>query len=527
MRTPNDQEYANLLAMSDSRRLFVARWTELFDAQISFRFRHRPITRELLGREQNAITLNRQGSQVLDRSVLYAQLVNEETQQLPQVMFKRWSAGFVESSPMDAAERIAGGFALAGHSNELLFQARRHLLNGGDLQEQLDDAVRWHSERSYRRPFLVVVPAAQKGFVPASSGMSLVPAGQEDGQGLLPPALVAEYRRALQRGHVEPTDVFVRAVIETQDANRAWELFRELFDRYLTRLRPSLRPVPLREGTSVFVWDPHPGPDGRAIGFKPKSPFPYPAPPFPSGPRMTTIVDLASSDPVLDVVLDQYTSALHALKADDTRRAFILLIPLLDIAFQCGTGRQRAKPPFARAIEAGALLLALSEPKAHFDHLVQFLRRKSWITGRPALVAKDHEALAILTNEQKWSAICRTYDWNPLVHVRRTHLMAMLRGNMRHPRLRRRTARWDLARAIRARHAYAHRGEPLTDTHLLAVLLETVHQCLAARCVAAETGMEFGALIDLMEDVVTGTRTLPDWPSLALDGLWSLPPYLR
>jgi len=94
----------------------------------------------------------------------------------------------------------------------------------------------------------------------------------------------------------------------------------------------------------------------------------------------------------------------------------------------------------------------------------------------------------------------------------------MLSGSVQDMRQRKRTARWDLARAVRARHSYAHRGAPLTDVYLLAVVMEALYFCLLARCSAAEAGVDFEGLMSNIGRWLAKAGKPPDWKPLILSG---------
>jgi len=368
MRTPNDQEHGHILSMSPGRRSFVARWTELYDPQTPFRWSMRPISRRLIAQEEEQIVLNSKGRRNLAGSTLYANLVDEEWRSMPKTMFKEWSAKFVENAPMDAAQSISRGLSLAGFSHELLFQARRQLLNGSELQEQLDSLMTWHSERSIMREFQVSVPIQRRGITPERLGIFIVPAKS------LSPHIANEYQRARDLGHVDSSAYFAQSSVSTQDANIAWQLFRESYDRYKRRLRPPSRALVLNP-QSVFTWDPYPPPDGRAIGFRPNPKYTYGDFTQLSGEDVNWATAASQADPIIEIILDQYLRAAQSLGRDDISEAFQSLVPLLDIGFSCQKGAWKSVPPFARTIELGALLLAFSEPVALFGHLTTYLRK--------------------------------------------------------------------------------------------------------------------------------------------------------
>ncbi|MEU8003060.1 hypothetical protein AB0B66_18030 [Catellatospora sp. NPDC049111] len=114
------------------------------------------------------------------------------------------------------------------------------------------------------------------------------------------------------------------------------------------------------------------------------------------------------------------------------------------------------------------------------------------------------------------------YRWNGLLARRRAELLGLLAAPGRAVARTRRTARWDMARAVRARHAFAHRGEPMTDAYGLSVALEAAYLCLVARCSAVERGISFADLVTRLDTATGDDPTALDWRRLVTEGEWAL-----
>jgi hypothetical protein len=196
---------------------------------------------------------------------------------------------------------------------------------------------------------------------------------------------------------------------------------------------------------------------------------------------------------------------------------------MLDIAFDCKDGSWSDLTPFARTIELGSTLLAYSAPRHLFTYICEYLRQRCWLNKRqPGITGSEEEALRVITVDRLWYELSKNYAWNDLLQIRRAELLATVKAPRTMLRQARRIARWDIGRAIRARHAFAHRAEPLTDSYLLAVILTSLYLCLAARCFAVEQNMKFSALMHhLYTAVEEGGRNL-NMNSLLLSDEWQL-----
>jgi hypothetical protein len=493
MWTPNERDYAVLREMPSWQRLFVQRWVELTASDIGFRWRQRPLTRRLLQDEASQIVVTRAGRRSIGNSTYQAALLDEEWQDIPKTMFADWSKSKVVANPEGMARDMVHGLSLAGFSQKLVNEVRRVFLDGRNLQDQLDSVLSWHQPLTTPRKFTLVFPLARMGAIPPY--VDWVRRGSED----LPESFKQVMQDARDAGHADATDNFIESRIEAVDANAAVTLFREEFDRYKLRLPHANTPIKLPTRPVVLVSDPAPTVGGRIIRFKVPSLYSYGRPAYLDGAAIGRAGRAATCDPVIDLVLDQYLSALDSVSRDSVREAFQALLPILDLAFDCGDPAYNAMGPFARTTEIGALLIAASFPRALFEYLSDYLRDRCWInSGRRGVGGGHKDVLRVLTVDRLWESALSSYSWNETLKVRRQELLSVLDSPRATLRRIHTVAKWDLSRAVRARHSLAHRGEPMSDSYLLAVALEAVRLNLAMRCGAVEEGLR---LVDILREL--------------------------
>ncbi|MEU8079611.1 hypothetical protein AB0B31_29720 [Catellatospora citrea] len=506
------------LKMPAAQRLFLQRWIEMTSPEVDFRWRLRPVSDRLLRRELAAVETTGTDKRRLNGSTLYAALLDDEWQQTPKVMFGRLTAGQVQADPVGCAERMAHGLILAGYSPQTLLGARRILLNGQRLQDQLDELHRWHAERTTARTFRLAVPVTRGGTMIKSYGWSQLYFDT------LEPVFQQLVTAAETAGHAARTPRYLVAEVTANDPTAAAMTFLEHYDRYQLQLRPPNRPVHIGRDI-VVVHDEYPAPKGRTVRFPMPARFAYEQPEAVDGRMTQRVMAAAETDPRIHTLLLQYLMALRELERGSVRDAFQALLPLLDVGFECDEGPWAQRTAFARTIEIAAILLAAQTPRALFRHLQQYLRQPCPINAKsvrgPWATGADAADLALLTGP-RWHELAAAYEWNGLLAQRRAELLSLVTDPRSAVPRTRRTARWDMARAVRARHAFAHRGEPMTDAYGLSVALEAAYLCLVARCAAVERGIGFAELVTRL-DAATGADPTPlNWPLLVAEGEWAL-----
>ncbi|WP_155371279.1 hypothetical protein [Catellatospora vulcania] len=504
--------------MPAAQRLFLQRWIEMLSPEVDFRWRLRPVSDGLLRKELAAVETTGADKRRLNGSTLYAALLDEEWQATPKVMFERLTAEQVQADPAGSAQRMAHGLILAGYSPQTLLGAQRILLNGQRLQDQLDELQHWHAKRTTARPFRLAVPVVRGGTMIKSFGWT------QPYFDTLEPAFQRIVVAAETAGHAARTPRYLLAEVTANDPTAAAMNFLEHFDRYQLQLRPPNRPLTIGH-EMVIVHDEYPAPQGRTVRFPMPPRFAYEPPEAIDGRMTQRVMDAAKTDPVIHTLLLQYLMALRELARGSVRDAFQALLPLLDIGFECDEGPWAQRTAFARTIEIAAILLAVQTPRALFRHLQQYLRRPCPAHARsdrgPWATGDDAADLALLTGP-RWPELAAVYEWNGLLAQRRAELLRLVTDPRPAVPRTRRTARWDMARAVRARHAFAHRGEPMTDAYGLSVALEAAYLCLVARCAAVERGISFAELVTRL-DAATGANPAPlNWPLLVAEGEWAL-----
>ncbi|MEU7819300.1 hypothetical protein [Catellatospora sp. NPDC049133] len=511
-------QHSQYVKMPAEQRLFLQRWIEMLSPEVNFRWRLRPVSDGLLRRELAAVETTGTDKRRLNGSTLYAALLDEEWRETPKAMFQRLTAAEVAADPVRRAERMAHGLMLAGYSPQTLHGAHRVLLNGQRFQDQLDEMQKWHAKRTAARTFRLAVPVARSGTMIKSFGW------EQPYFETLEPAFRELVVAAETAGHAPRSARYLLVEVTAHDPTAAAMTFLEHFDRYQLQLRPPNKPFAIGHQL-VIVHDEYPAPKGRTVRFPMPPRFAYEQPEPVDGKTAQRVMAAAERDPVLHTLLLQYLLALRELAKGSVRDAFQALLPLLDVGFACDEGPWAQRTTFARTIEIAAILVAAHTPRAHFGHLRRYLRRpvptNPKATRGPWTTGGDSADLALLTGPG-WDEVAAAYRWNGLLAQRRDELLDLLAAPGPTVARTRRTARWDMARAVRARHAFAHRGEPMTDAYGLSVALEAAYLCLVARCSAVERGISFADLVTRLDAATGDDPTALDWRRLVTEGEWAL-----
>lgn len=513
-------ERAFIKAASKARRLFVFRWHELVSPEVDPYFRLRPNSRELLTREQQSIVIEGNGKRKLNGSTLYAALADEEWIGLPDSVLGTIRQEDVRADPMGYAERVLQELSLAGFSQENLFGAVRKVLvqHKISLDDQLHDIRTWHAQREHKRPFRLMIPAELPTRQTRTNGWQCVPFKELDGQ----------IRHIIHAENVSRpgtiAEQYLTVDVEARDPRAAVLQFQESYERFQLRLSPPYSPPEI--GGMVFVHDSFPGPDGRLVRFRMPPRYPYPVLPRPTSKEMALILRASKQDPIIGVMLDQLLLAQSALTRDSIRDAFEALVPLLDVGFAIAQGSWAQRTAFARTVDISAMLWAFHFPHALFQHLRAYLSKPCPMNGKNAnktfMTGNARIDLETLTTPDRWARVKAAYSWHDLLARRRTMLVDITNNARSVIQPLHRHARWDIARAVRGRHAFAHQGEPMSDAYVLAVAIQAVYLCLAARCSAALHGIEFHELVQRLDTVMTNPKHRPDWHTYIRDGAWSI-----
>lgn len=489
MRIPNDSTLSTWMALPNESRLFIQRWIEQLDDAVPIYWRVRPIPRNLIRSETNEIQTNKSGKRVLSNSIQLAGLVDEEWASMDKTLFQTWSADMLSMNTVESAEQFAQSLSFAGFGRETLYGAFHEFEKAETLVEGVRSVSAWHQERTNRRSFEVARPVAKLGLIP--QGLDLTVHNEANP---LPEAIAQRVASAVELGHTGVHRHWIVARFEANDPASALLLFDERWQRYLTRLLRPAKPATL-DGTFVVVHDVFPPPAGRTIAFQARPRYGYPPPPRVSTALLDWLLAVAGKDRSLGLCLDHYLWASRCLlTTGSVREAFQNLLPLLDFAFECDAPVRGTASPFGRNIELGADAIAFLYVKNSFRYLDAHLRSKSYAYGHRSLAGGSSEDVyRLLTSDVAWKQSCESAAaWNELLHHRRTQFVSDLQDPVASMRRVRQFMRWDLGRVVRARHAFAHRGEPLTDDYLLAVAFELAFSALLIRGAAAHSGRSLG-----------------------------------
>ncbi len=283
--------------------------------------------------------------------------------------------------------------------------------------------------------------------------------------------------------------------MQAQDFGQALAVFNEAFATYQRRLSGKVKSVQLRVHSSHLVQGCNTEDKEWLWTFVPGPAYRYPVTEAFPRRELGRLVEAGKKKPILLTIFDNLSAAVDELRRGEPSRAFTLLIPLLDIAFE---GCESKYGGFNATAELGAWVTAAQSLRSHFRHLADYCRRQTWIYGQQPLIfgaATDEEVYDYLLDESEWTSMLEDCGWDALLVERRRQLSIEALEPQATIQVRASQYRADLARAVRSRHALAHRAQPLTDNHLLAVLVETLQAALWLRFAAARSGQDFGAAV--------------------------------
>jgi hypothetical protein len=189
-----------------------------------------------------------------------------------------------------------------------------------------------------------------------------------------------------------------------------------------------------------------------------------------------------------DVTQDRPDAAL-----DDIAKA-------LDVSFlgYRPQGSGSAWMPARIFAETASILWALYWSGTHYRYLLEYALRPSWTIHGDTLFGDERRpevVFSLLANPDKWAEAIRRAEWDELLKCRREQLLAELASLPSIAAGIQRRARWDLARSVRARNSLFHRGEPLQDEYLVAVLLLAFDIILKLRLHSVESGKAFERVV--------------------------------
>lgn len=529
--------HPQLLQLTSPQRLFVQRWMELFDWSSDIHFQTRPISlveaqAEL--HEKDCVGVHRK-------------LLNAEIAELEAAKKQPFSYDLVETDPILAAERLAASPHAARHHPLYLFHGIRILLGSNESFENrvAKLALSWASSPSeYRLYFRLTRP----GRDPAdrkNSPLKRLPWLE------LPEhlrALAAEWpfqRAAEPSTELEPEtkQFFVVQITATaRDSNAALENAVRTYHDYRACVQassPGWRGISVDLSTALIERVDTPN-QARTVSVQPRRFL------MRGGRNFELLKELEAAteaSSLFAAFVRNFASASERLRNGDVVSAFEALVLSQDLAFYgCDHHSSWRYPRYL--VELGSMLVALDWPRRYYDYIEVYCRTPSHTVDPDPQVAdrvlsralvRPRSGWPLIVDDGKWAKIISRSDWDELLKRRREDFTALLKNLAAELGRRQRIAAWDLARAVRDRNFFVHRGSYLRHHRSIGILLDAYELVLLLRIMGfkrtpTDPQRGFNGLAVEVErdfaDLIEGRYTRQTARSLCEDGwsrMWSRP----
>jgi hypothetical protein len=498
----NQQNRQTLNGLQTNQRLFVQRWIELFSRETLLPLRCRPYWPAKLEVERDS----------LPREDFHLPIVNDELSQCRFTPFEELDFAQLTVEPGRFAERLGLALISLGFNDRFLFHAAWKMLGSEaqSFEERIHSLRTWWRDNASMRSTSVAFPVKEVGTRHAF-GVPLRFIRWHMFSDDVKKHIIEHTQWQKQFGAWIHEDRYFACIdVTAVDSNGAAHLALEHFIRHQTlgigaRKKPSSidyeRPI---------VIDLQQRPDGRISSIK-YEPYYYKWTDRLGRDFPKHIVSACDRNKDFARFFEGYLRAADALRAHDPERAMDGLAAGIDIPFKSVPTTWGSYRTF---IDKAAKLWALDWFRIYFRYIINYCivvqdRDKISIFGRER---RPEQLFDIMIDEIRWREIFRQIHWEEIVNYHRSLAIDQMSSMAGEIRFRHRLATWDLARALRARHALFHRGEPVEDFHAVTVLMEAFEMLLGLWVFALDAGISFAELVAKAEQAYQGRARFRAFP---------------
>jgi hypothetical protein len=515
-------EHSNLLHLTPRERLFVQRWMELFDRQAIRGVRCRLFSPSKL--------LHEIGNH--HQPDFHVPIMNDELSVQALTSLADFRFEIVQSEPITLAESLAASVSALGFDHGFLFHAYKAMLypRTESFQNRLEKLRQWWLENSTSRPIEVVLRTTKGGMAPPP-GSSLQPVRWN--------SVSSHLRDCAQRSSdwwsankqfAENNDVFLSVTTSACDPTSAAAIAVERHSHYsIFEAAAAGKKAVLIDRAWALVDDAQQSPHSRTYALRLDN-YRFRLKPPLDLDQVSELNKATAADKDFAKFWHHYSRAIEDIRNGDPNEALDDVAKALDLAYS-GYSRTTSEAnqgwKAARLfVEKSAVLLALDWCRTHYQYVLEYVLKPSYSMKNDRLFGDElrpHKIFAKMSDDASWESAMTLCSWDELLRFRRNKMVeefASLSSVL--PRERRR-ARWDLARAIRARNSLFHRGEPLQDQYLLAVFLDTFDVILKVRLAAHKYKLTFNDLIHAADQDYSALSTgapLTPYPNMFISFGW-------
>lgn len=489
-------EHANLLRLEAPQRLFVQRWIELFDRDATLGVRCRPFWPDKVRLEMGRHTARD----------YHVAIMRDELSASTLVPLTELDFGRVQSQPMEFAQSLGAAVSALGFDHSFLFHAYKAMLYPRDIpfEERLGKLREWWVANSASRTMKVAFRTIGPGIPPAmASPIELVRWNY----------LPDQIRDCAQRTpnwwlkhqkHAERNGSFLIFTVVACDPDNAAAIAPEKYADYTFEASAARSKAIPMDDEWAFVDDSSQSPNARTYAIDvEKYRFPLRAAPY-DRKFAAELREASAANIDLKRFWQSYSKARDDARAGNPRDALDHIAKGIDLAYSgySPSGTEKKWNPPRLFVNKTAILLALDWCSSYYSYVLEYGLKPSYAVAESYLFGAEKRPEVIfdlISDDRKWEAIIARCDWDELLKFRRDKILQELSSLPKVLVQRCRHARWDLARAVRARNALFHRGEPLQDLYLLAIFLDAFDLILRLRVVAHNHGMKFGDIVQMAE----------------------------